>query len=69
MPATHTKLKPESERIQFLLKRDGPEATRAWVQRTLEIYRQAFHHGDSMYRARFEQAVREFEEWLATQVR
>lgn len=69
MPAANPEFKPESERIQFLMKRDGPEATRAWVQRTLEIYRQALRNGDSMYRARFEQAVREFEEWLATQVR
>ncbi len=69
MSAANTELKPESERIRFLMQRDGPEATRAWVQRTLEIYRQALHDGDSMYRARFEQAVREFEEWLATQVR
>ncbi len=68
MSASHPELKPESERIQFLMKRDGPEATRAWVQRTLEIYRQALH-GDSMYRTRFGQAVQEFEEWLVTHVR
>ena len=60
----------ESERIEFLLKRDGPEATRAWVQRTLAIYRAAVrypasHTADSLYRLRFEQAIREFEQWLA----
>ena len=60
----------ESSRIQFLLDRDGPEAARAWVQRTLEIYRQALAHADSHastseFRPLFEQAVREFEAWLA----
>ena len=66
---TPTDPRPESERIEFLLKRDGPEATRAWVQRTLAIYREALRHpashtADSIYRPRFEQAIREFEEWL-----
>ena len=69
---TPTDSRPESERIEFLLKRDGPEATRAWVQRTLAIYRDALrqpasHITDSLYRLRFEQAIREFEEWLAKQ--
>jgi len=64
--------RPESERIEFLLKRDGPEATRAWVQRTLAIYRKALrnpagHGADPVYRPRFEQAIQEFEEWLAKQ--
>jgi len=60
----------ESERIAFLLKRDGLEATRAWVERTLGIYRRALADpkhfaNDSSYKPRFERAVREFEEWLA----
>ncbi len=64
-------LRSESARIKFLLERDGPEATQAWVERTIKIYRQALRSGsttsDSLYRPRFEQAIREFEEWLATQ--
>jgi hypothetical protein len=67
---TSTDPRPESERIEFLLKRDGPEATRAWVERTLAIYRAAVrypasHTADSLYRLRFEQAIQEFEQWLA----
>ena len=65
---TPTGPRPESGRIEFLLKRDGPEATRAWVQRTIAIYQGALRHpADSLYRPRFEQAIREFEEWLAKQ--
>lgn len=62
--------RPESERIEFLLRRDGLEATRAWVERTLGIYREALSNpkgqaSDPTYKPRFEKAVREFEEWLA----
>jgi hypothetical protein len=61
--------RPESERIEFLLQRDGREATRAWVERTSRMYRDelarpASYASDVTYRPRFEQAVREFEEWL-----
>ena len=64
--------RPESERIEFLLKRDGPKATRAWVERTLAIYRQALgdprnYANDPSYKPLFERAVREFEEWLGRQ--
>lgn len=64
--------RPESERIAFLLKRDGFEATRAWVERTVAIYRCALddskhYANDSSYKPRFERALREFEEWLAGQ--
>lgn len=63
--------RPESERIEFLLKRDGFAATRAWVERTLTIYRQALrdpkhYANDPSYRPLFERAVGEFEEWLAS---
>ena len=63
--------RPESERIRFLLERDGLEATRAWVERTLAIYRQALadprnYANDPSYKPLFERAVREFEEWLGT---
>ena len=64
--------RPESERIELLLKRDGLEVTRAWVERTLAIYRQALadprnYANDPSYKPLFERAVREFEEWLAGQ--
>lgn len=62
-------VKSESERIAFLLRRDGHEATREWVGRTAGLYRHALErHGhfasDPLYRPLFEKAVREFEEWL-----
>ena len=65
--------RPESERIAFLLKRDGLEATRAWVERTVAIYRRALadprsYANDSSYKPRFERAVRELAEWLAAQI-
>lgn len=64
--------RPESERIEFLLQRDGPAATRAWVERTLTIYREALrdprhYANDPSYKPLFERAVRELEEWLAGQ--
>lgn len=64
--------RPESERIGFLLRRDGPAATRAWVERTLAIYREALgdprnYARDPSYQPLFERAVREFQEWLAGQ--
>ncbi|HEX5461000.1 MAG TPA: hypothetical protein VFX20_13605 [Steroidobacteraceae bacterium] len=66
--------RPESDRIAFLLKRDGLEAARAWVERTVAIYRRALadpkhYANDSSYNPRFERAVREFEEWLCGQKR
>lgn len=65
-------LRPESERIEFLLRRDGFATTREWVAQTLAIYRKAMadptHYASiPFYRPRFERAVREFEEWLAGQ--
>ena len=67
-----TNPRPESDRIQFLLNRDGPEATRAWVERTVAIYRGLLclpgsYTTDSTYRPRFEQSIREFEAWLTKQ--
>lgn len=60
-------VRPESERIEFLLRRDGFEATRKRVERTVGIYKAALaeHSGygtDPTYRPRL--AIREFEEWL-----
>lgn len=62
--------RPESERIAFLLQRDGPAASRAWVERTLAIYREALrdprhYSNDPSYKPLFERAVEEFDEWLA----
>ena len=69
MPSA-TEPRPESERIGFLLKRDGVTETRAWVERTLAIYREALREPKSYarepsYRPLFERAVREFGAWLA----
>lgn len=66
--------RPERDRIQFLLERDGYEATRAWVERTLTMYREAVqslggHAADAAYRPLFERSIREFEEWLREQDR
>jgi hypothetical protein len=63
-------IESEARRIQFLLGRDGYEATHAWIERTLGIYRAALAQPASMAcdpanRRRFESAVRDFEEWLS----
>lgn len=62
-------IRPESERIEFLLRRDGYEATGKWVERTIGLYRaeigpRGSYAKDATYRPRFEKAIREFEEWL-----
>ncbi|MGH8295494.1 MAG: hypothetical protein ACRETZ_08350 [Steroidobacteraceae bacterium] len=62
-------VRPESERIDFLLRRDGFEATRKWVELTAGLYKAALagqrgYGSDPIYRPRLEKAVREFEEWL-----
>jgi hypothetical protein len=54
----------EAQRIQFLLERDGYESTRAWVERTLQLYRNVAP--DSLYRRGFEHSVHDFEQWLST---
>jgi hypothetical protein len=65
-----TGTRSETERIEFLLHRDGYEATHAWVVRTLNIYRATVepgqHGSDSSYRWLFEQSIKEFEAWLAS---
>ncbi len=73
LPSAHNRAvtpRPESERIEFLLRRDGLDATRAWVERTSKMYRDQLarpgsYAVDVTYRPRFEKAVREFEEWLS----
>jgi hypothetical protein len=59
----------EAQRIDFLVRRDGPEEARAWVERTLNLYRAAItshtsHASTNEYRPLFEQSIREFEAWL-----
>jgi hypothetical protein len=63
--------RPESERIGLLLRRDGYDASRAWVERTVQIYEAALAHpqshaSDPFYRPLFERAVGEFHDWLST---
>ncbi len=59
----------EVRRIELIVRRDGEAAARAWVERTLEIYRAALASGgyaaSAPYRPLFEQSIREFEQWLA----
>ncbi|MFO7277149.1 MAG: hypothetical protein DIU56_008970 [Pseudomonadota bacterium] len=59
----------ELQRIEFLIQRDGEAAARAWVERTLQIYRDAValggHASVPPYRPLFDEAIREFESWLA----
>ncbi|MDQ3797759.1 MAG: hypothetical protein M3294_09415 [Pseudomonadota bacterium] len=62
--------RPEIERIDFLVRRDGKAAARAWVERTLAIYRAAIakpgsHASSTTYRPLFEDSIRTFEAWLA----
>lgn len=62
--------KIEEERINFLLQRDGSEATRNWVERTLNIYLRAIasptsHASQKEYKPQFERSIREFEKWLS----
>ncbi len=62
--------RPEKERIDFLLQRDGFNRTREWIIRTLHIYREAIaspasHASQKGYKPLFEKAIKEFEEWLS----
>lgn len=61
-------VRPESDRIDFLLRRDGLEATRKWVERTIGLYKAELarrgYCTDPVYRGRFETAVQQFEYWL-----
>lgn len=64
-------VRPESERIEFLLRRDGFEATRKWAERTVGIYKAALaersgYGTDPTYRPRLQKAIREFDEWLGS---
>ena len=60
----------EMQRIEFLVKRDGPAATHTWVERTLKMYRAAVkdshsHASTVHYRPLFEASINTFEKWLA----
>ncbi len=64
--------RPEIERIKFLTQRDGERMARAWVKRTLSIYREAItkpgsHASTASYRPLFERSIHTFEAWLAGQ--
>jgi hypothetical protein len=58
----------ETHRIEFLVRRDGEESARAWVERTLKLYREAIASGgyaaSNAFRPLFEQSIREYEDWL-----
>jgi hypothetical protein len=59
----------EKARIELLVRRDGLEEARAWVERTLRLYREAIasrasHASTQEYRPLFEQSIRDFEQWL-----
>jgi len=58
----------EKDRIELLVRRDGPAEARAWVERTLKLYREAVASGGyaatKEYQPLFEQSIREFEDWL-----
>ncbi len=67
---SHLEPRSEFDRIAFLVRRDGSEAARAWVVRTLAIYRDTVrdprsHACDPSYKPQFENSMREFQEWLA----
>ena len=68
--ATAARCKTEAVRIGFLLQRDGPAATRAWVKRTLGIYRHAVLDRRNFasapdYRRRYLQSCADFRRWLS----
>jgi hypothetical protein len=65
-------VRSEKQRIDFLVRRDGVEDARAWVERTLKLYQRAIasstgHAATGEYRPRFEQSIREFKAWLESE--
>lgn len=59
----------EGRRIGLLLERDGLEATREWVRRTLAIYRRAVLDGSHFastpgYRRSYLLSCADFRRWL-----
>jgi collagenase-like PrtC family protease len=68
---TDSRLAPEAQRIESLIRREGVQGARAWVVRILEIYRQAIdnpasHASLPEYRPLFERSIAAFEHWLVT---
>jgi hypothetical protein len=66
---SHLSYSIEAHRIELLIDRDGIPAARAWVERTLDIYRKAMSdtHGYARtghYKPLFEASIRAFEKWL-----
>ncbi len=69
MPVSTRGCVAEGRRIGLLLERDGPEATREWVERTLAIYRSAVldrSHFASLpqYRPGYLASCADFRRWL-----
>ncbi len=65
------RLKHEGDRIAFLLRRDGENATIEWVRRTMRIYRRAVLGGDHFatsgaFRRGFIESYCDFKRWLET---
>jgi hypothetical protein len=63
-------MRREAHRIRLLIERDGYQAARDWVLRTLQAYREAVnspysHASLGHYRPSFEESIGDFEEWLA----
>jgi hypothetical protein len=62
-------VRSEISRINSLVQRDGYEAARAWVERTLSSYREAVTKPELCLQIQvpllFEQASGELEEWSA----
>jgi hypothetical protein len=69
-PSASSARRPVSEwdRIDFLVRRDGEEQARAWVERTLKLYREAIASrspaATDAYRPMFEESIRVYEQWL-----
>jgi len=74
-PASSERPKPctatgvEEKRIGLLLARDGEQATREWVKRTLAVYRRAVldpkHFASTgEYRRRFLASCADYRRWL-----
>ena len=63
------KLESEGKRLELLVRRDGLQAAREWVERTLKLYQEAIasassHASSREYRPLFETSIRDFEQWL-----
>ncbi len=67
--SSHTHYEPEAQRIKLLIQRDGEQAAREWIIRTLKIYREASYNPASHvslapYRPLFEESITAFGRYL-----